>query len=344
MALDVLGELPETENGNKYILVVSDYYTKWTHAMAMPDQTAQTIADVFLREFVAILGVPTMLHSDQGRSFEGHIFQEVCALLGIEKSRTTPYHPASDGQVERFNRTIQQMLKSYVNENRDDWDEQLPYLCMAYRATPHESTGCSPNLMTFGSENNMPIDVIAGVPPDSRTELRYPTQYVQWLQQTLNHVYQFADKHLEKSAKRQKNYYDLKSKPVKFKAGDYVWRWYPPISRGKLSKGWVGPCRVIESPTEVNCIIKLNPDDQKTTRVHINSLKPFYGKLPALWLVFEESLAVDSNRDNETGSEMEEVDSLDATTSSESDSEEDGLPQDLGRGRRMRKPPARFSP
>ena len=170
MAIDILGELPETENGNKYIVVISDYFTKWTHAIALPDQTAQTIADRLMVEFFSVFGMPQYLHTDQGRQFESNLFQEVCKLLGIEKTRTSPYRPQSDGMVERWNRTIQQMLKSFINDNRNDWDDHLPYLCMAYRATPHESTGCSPNLMMFGQENNLPIDVMAGFSPKIQTK------------------------------------------------------------------------------------------------------------------------------------------------------------------------------
>ena len=282
IALDILGELPETENGNKYVLVVSDYYTKWTHAMAMPDQTAQTVADKLAVEFIAYLGTPKTIHTDQGRNFESKLFASVCDLLGIEKTRTTPYHAQSDGQVERWNRTIQQMLKAFVNDNRDDWDDHLPYLCMAYRATPHESTGCSPNLMMFGEENNMPIDVMVGGPPTTELDTPCPIEYVEWLRGSLKNAYAYANKQLGVNAKRQKQYYDLKAKPHTYHEGSLVWRWYPPISRGKLSKGWAGPYKVIKCPSPIHCVIKKMPDDAGV-RVHIDSLKPYNGPIPEQW-------------------------------------------------------------
>ena len=106
--------------------------------------------------FVSRFGVPSIIHSDQGREFESRLFEEVCQLLGIEKTRTTPYHPQSDGLVERFNRTLQQMLSAFVNKERDDWDEHLPYVTMAYRATVHESTKFSPNRLMLGRETDLP--------------------------------------------------------------------------------------------------------------------------------------------------------------------------------------------
>jgi len=133
VAIDILGELPLTENGNRYILVVSDYFTKWTDSFPMPNMEARTVAKIIVEEVVARFGVPITIHSDQGRQFEGHLFQEMYKLLQIEKTRTTPYHPQSDGMVERFNRTLATMLSAFVDEHQRNWDEQLPYVMMAYR-------------------------------------------------------------------------------------------------------------------------------------------------------------------------------------------------------------------
>ncbi|VDI78715.1 Hypothetical predicted protein [Mytilus galloprovincialis] len=96
IATDILGELPETESGNKYILVVSDYYTKWTESFAMPNMEAKTVAKIIVEEVIVRFGVPHWIHSDQGRQFESLLFQEMCCILNIKKTRTTPYHPKSD--------------------------------------------------------------------------------------------------------------------------------------------------------------------------------------------------------------------------------------------------------
>ena len=150
IAIDTLGELLLTGNGNKYILVISDYFTKWTEALPMPNMEACTVANLLVNEPLTWFGIPRKIHSDQGRQFESNLFQEICMLLDIDKTRTTPYHPQSDGMVERFNRTLVTMLSAYVDKNHKDWDEQLPYVMMAYRSTDLETTGMSPNKRMFG--------------------------------------------------------------------------------------------------------------------------------------------------------------------------------------------------
>ena len=107
VAQDILGPLPDSDRGNKYILIIGHYFSKWTEAYAIPNQEATTVARVLVEEFVARFGIPRQIHSDQGRNFESKVFQEMCNSLGMEMSRTTPLHPQSDGMVERFNRTIE---------------------------------------------------------------------------------------------------------------------------------------------------------------------------------------------------------------------------------------------
>ena len=228
VAIDIMGEFSETENGNKYILVICDYFTKWTQAFPLPDQTAFTVAETLMINCFSLFGLPETIHSDQGRNFESELFQELCKLLNIRKTRTTPYHPQSDGMVERFNRTCQQMLKIFVNENRDDRDDHLPYIMMAYRSSPHESTGLSPNVLMFGDEISLPIDLMVGAPPRHDARYKCRTEYVEWLRQATRRAHEFAFKQLKVAAKLQKNYYDKTSKEMSFCPESFVWWWYPP--------------------------------------------------------------------------------------------------------------------
>jgi transposase InsO family protein len=227
--------------------VISDYFTKWTQAFPIPNQTAATVADTLVTNCFSLFGVPRWLHSDQGTNFESELFQELCKLLDIHKTRTLAYHPQSDGQVERFNRTCKQMLKTFVNENMTDWDDHLPLLLMAYRATPHESTGLSPNLMMFGDECALPLDVMVKAPPRQRHVCQ--TEYVEWLRQSLGKAHELARRHLKVSAKRQKRY-DCKARPHKYRVGSYVWHWYDPAAAKKFGCGWTYPYRVVDCPTE----------------------------------------------------------------------------------------------
>ena len=105
VALDIMGPLPRSDRGNRYLLVLSDYFTKWVEAYSIPNQEAMTIARKVVEEFICRFGVPLAIHTDQGRQFESTLFREMCHLLDIDKTRTTAFHPQSDGLVERMNRT-----------------------------------------------------------------------------------------------------------------------------------------------------------------------------------------------------------------------------------------------
>ena len=166
VTLDILGPLPETERGNKYILVIGDYFSKWVEAYPVPDEKAETVAQKLVTEFACRFGVPLELHSDQGRNFESRVFAEMCEILGIKKTRTTPYNPKSDGMIERFNRTLIGMVSVMIepHKRQRDWDEKVALATFAYRASPHESTGETPNRLMLhvhvhvGREVFVPLD------------------------------------------------------------------------------------------------------------------------------------------------------------------------------------------
>ena len=140
IAMDFHGPFPETESGNRHLLVIMDYFTRWPEAYALPDQEALTVAKVLATEFVPRHGVPLELHSDQGRNFESTVIRELCQLLGIHKTRTTAFHPRSDGMVERYNLTIGRQLAMFIGQHQSTWDQQLPMLLLSYRSAVHETT------------------------------------------------------------------------------------------------------------------------------------------------------------------------------------------------------------
>ena len=119
IAIDVLGPLPVTEAGNKYILIIANYFTEWVEAFSLHNQEAKTVADK-LNEVICQFGIPLIIYSDQGRNFESALFAELCLLLDIQKTRTTPYHPQSDGMVERFNCTMGMHLSIFADYNQND--------------------------------------------------------------------------------------------------------------------------------------------------------------------------------------------------------------------------------
>ena len=119
IAADILGPLPTTRTGNKHILVVSDYFTCWAEVYGVPNQEALTIAKTLVDEWICCFGAPETIHTDQERNFEAVLFSEMCQLLGINKTRTTPYHPQSNGLVERLNCTLLTMLSIRTHEDQE---------------------------------------------------------------------------------------------------------------------------------------------------------------------------------------------------------------------------------
>ena len=257
IAVDIAGEFPVTEKGNKYILVIQDYFSKWVECFAMPNMEASTVARIMVNEVVARFGIPNLIHSDQGRQFESALFKEMCKLLQIEKTRTTTYHPQSDGMVERFNRTLASMISMFVNENHSDWDELLPFLTMAYRATEHETTGISPNLLMLGRETTTPLDIAFEMPAAIKS---IPAnQWVWELQERLERAHKVVRDQTGKSINRQKRYHDRKLSFKALKPEDSVYVLFPVRKSGcsrKWTSFWRGPFKVSEKVSDV--LFKIN--------------------------------------------------------------------------------------
>lgn len=266
IAIDILGELPTTERGNKYILVIGDYFTKWTECHAMPNMETKTIANILIYEVISRFGVPNFIHSDQGRQFESQIFAEICKLLQINKTRTTAYHPQSDGMVERFNKTLVTMLSTFMNDHHTDWDEMLQYVMMAYRSCEHETTGISPNLCMLGRETTCPLDIMFEMHPSTKF---MPThQYVWELKEKLESAHTFVRQNTGKSMNRQKKLHDHKLSYETFKVSDHVYVYFPVKKIGcssKLTSYWRGPYQVIEKISDV--LYKVNCGKSQTTQV-----------------------------------------------------------------------------
>ena len=164
IAVDIMGPMPLTKGGNRYILVIGDYFTRWMEAYGLPSQQADVVAQKLVHEFISRFGTPLEIHSDQGRNFESVLFKEVLKLSQIKKTRTTAYRPKSNGLIERFNATLGKMIKMFVNHNKNNWDKHLDLLLAAYRSTVHPATGYSPNMLMFGREVNIPSVILYPFP------------------------------------------------------------------------------------------------------------------------------------------------------------------------------------
>jgi transposase InsO family protein len=284
VALDISGPWPLSESGNKYILVVTDHLTRWSEAYHIPDQEAKTIAETFVTQFVARFGSPRLVHTDQGRNFEARLFKEMCNLLGIKKTHTMPFRPQSNGIVERMNKTIGSLITAFISENQWTWDKDLSILMMAYRATPHETSGFTPTELMLGRQISMPIDIQVGLPPES--EPQEELQYLVDLRERLEDAYAIARENLKAGAERQKRYYDLSADHEKFQPGDLVWLLNQSRRKGrcpKLQKNWLGPMLVETRINDVTYKLRISAHDTKI--VHFEKLKRYLALDVPRWMV-----------------------------------------------------------
>eukprot|EP00731_Ephydatia_muelleri_P008580 Em0004g918a len=270
----VLAELHDSPTAGH--LGVGKVLEKWTEAFAIPDMETVTVARVFVNEFVSRFGAPTHLHTDQGRSFESSLIKELCPAEGIVKTRTTPYHPQSDGMIERFNRTLLSMLRMAAVDDESNWDLKLPCLMLAYRTSVHEATKHTPFSLMFGREVQLPIDVMFGLPTGSGQPTNVPV-YVKELRKWLSEAYNVYDSTFLLSRK-DINLYDTKVAGNPFVKGDKVWLHNAAVPRGysmKLHRFWKGPYTVVDVLN--NCVYKIKQDasPHKQHTVHFDRLKPY---------------------------------------------------------------------
>ena len=228
--------------------------------------------------------MPRELHSDQGTNFESNLMAEVCRLLGIHKTRTTPYNPKSDGLVERMNRTLLDMMAKMIEpaQGQRDWDQVIPYALMAYRSAVQESTGETPNMMMLGRETRLPAHM--RVPPPGEGE-QEKGDYALGLRGRLQDAWERAARNLESSAARQKEYYDRKLFGSPHKPGQAVWLYKSRRKSGvspKLASRWEGPYLVTDRLAVVTYRIQKGPRGRPKV-VHFDRLKPYSSTLPSGW-------------------------------------------------------------
>ncbi|CAH8631621.1 unnamed protein product [Schistosoma rodhaini] len=276
VGIDIMRPLTTSKNGNRYILVMVDYFSKWCEAVPIPQQDALTVARAFIDHWVSRYGAPFSLHSDQGTAFESHLVAQVCRLLGIRETHTTAYHPEGNGLVERTNRNIKTLLQSFINNSSTEcWDDAIPQCLLAYRASVHGSTGFSPAILLFGHELRLPVEIQMPLLP---FEAQDYVPYVRNLRSRLADAYRLVKANLQNASKHQKNVYDRHANGPVYKPGDRVWLhrpMAPPGTCGKFHQPWKGPYEIvsIRSPTTFVLHNLQRPQDDVIT-AHYNQLKP----------------------------------------------------------------------
>jgi len=278
---DILSGLLVTEDGLRYILVLTDYFYKWACTFVLPDAETSTCMRIMYDGFFTQYGLPNQLHTDQGRNFESKLFYEMCQLTGVVKTRMTPFHPQSDRQTERMNRTLLQMLRCTADENPESWPHRLPSVMAAYRMTVHRLTGVSPNMVMLGREVLLPASLIAR-PPVEPVNTTVP--FVNDLRDVMRDANERIRQATKKEARTQRKYYDNRSCMTRFHEGQKVWLYWPrpPVRQQftKLTRLWTSPWKIVLFKSPV--VVELHHVSNGAIQVvHVDCLLPCV-PLPAI--------------------------------------------------------------
>ena len=273
VAVDILGPLsPVTDNGNRYIVTLVDYATRYPEAVALPNIETERVAEALIDIFCRI-GFPVEMLTDLGSQFTSSLMNEICRLISMKQLTTTPYHPMCNGLVERFNGTLKLMLKRICAEKPRDWDKYLNAMLFAYREVSQESLGFSPFELIYGRSVRGPMAILKQLwskeIEDPQVKSTY--QYVIDLRERLESVYDIAKENLTKAAKKQKIQYDRKARRRDLKVGDKALVLLPKKAN-KLLLQWKGPYTVIEKVGILDYKLQVG---NKHKTFHANLLKKY---------------------------------------------------------------------
>ena len=287
LAVDVSGPFPTSLQGNRFIIVFTDTFTRWPEAFAVKSANKETTAQLLVEEIICRFGAPENLLSDRGKNFLSNLVLAVCKLLNTDKQNTTAYHPQTNSICERFNQTFATMMSMYVSSHHKDWDAFIPFLLFAYRSTVQESTLESPFFLNFGRDPRLPIDIATRGDYDVH---RDASDYRAALVSHLENAVALARDNVQLAQQKRKQHFDHQAKERSFQLGDRVWLFTPQKQVGKSPKlihFWHGPFRITEQTSPVN--YKLTSCDERRRKflVHVYRLKPYTDPAEQPWRVME---------------------------------------------------------
>ena len=273
VAVDLVGPLPASESGNRYILTMVDYATRYPEATPLKDIRTETVAEALVNMFARV-GVPREILSDRGSQFLSEVMKEMCRLLSLKQLVTTPYHPMCNGLVEKYNGTLKTMIKRMASERPKDWDRYIGPLLFAYREVKQESMGFSPFELLYGRTVRGPMRILRELLTDETVdpEVKTTYEYVLDLKDRLNETCELARMELQKAQKRQRRYYNRRAENRIFQVGDKVLVLLP-TNTNKLLMQWRGPFEIVEHVRENDYKIKL---PNRTKMFHANMLKKYW--------------------------------------------------------------------
>ena len=259
--------------GYEYALVCCDHFTKFVQIYPTRNKSALAAADRIYNDLVLKYGMMERIHHDQGREFENSLFKRLNQLAGIQRSKTTPYHPMGNGLCERMNRTLLNMLKALSEKEKTTWPKHLAKLAFAYNVTEHSSTGFSPYFLLFGKQPRLPIDSIFEIEDDAKIRKSYQRYADDW-KKAMNQAFDIVRKNKEAAGKKNKVQYDRKARGNEIKTGDRVLtRNREQGGTGKLRSFWEEKVYKVVEAVEGIPVFVIKPENGgRSKRVHRNDI------------------------------------------------------------------------
>ncbi|CAB0001492.1 unnamed protein product [Nesidiocoris tenuis] len=271
ISIDIVGPLPQTPDGNKYILTILDQFSRFVQFHPMKTQTAEETAQKLLCH-IGRFGTCARLLSDQGKNFTSELIRHFCEFFNIKKMQTTAYHPASNGRCERVHRSLGSILAHFVKDSQTDWDLKLPIAELVLNSHTNETTSFPPYTLVFGRAMRMP----------SRDELSLQPSiepfalHVEELRAHLTSLWDAVKALQPQNKDTQRKFYDRSTEDPALQEGDLVYLHTPFLKKGKskkLSKRWSGPYKIVRVINKQNVLLKV---DRREVVTHTSRLKPVY--------------------------------------------------------------------
>ena len=243
IGMDLIGPLPRTKTGYRYVLVIVDYGTRFPEAILLKKTDTDTII-VALIPFFGRVGFPEEVLPDRGTNFTSKLMQDFQKMVGIKAIRTSSYHPQTDGMVERFNACIKASIEKLAPKFDLQWEKALPWVLMAHRGAVHRSTGYTPYELMYGWPVRGVLDVMKEKWEEKEGEPQSVLTYMVAVQNRLKVVWERAKEREKKKKDKMKMYYDRGARERTYEFGDMVLAMLPG-GRNKMSLEWRGPYPVV---------------------------------------------------------------------------------------------------
>src|ERR1051325_1046501 len=274
IGIDIVGPLPKTTQENKYIVVAIDYLTKWPEARALRQATAEEVSLFIYEDIICRHGCPSKILSDRGTHFNNKMIQELMQKFEIKHLFSTPYHPQTNGLVERFNRTLCESLAK-LGQGSDDWDLFIAPTLFAYRTSKNATTKMEPFYLVYGRTTNLPLD-------SQPEELQPINNRLQNLIEDVPQIRIQAQQKIREMQQKQKERHDQKLKKiVQYNIGEKVLKYRANKEKqwsGKLEKKWLGPYYIHNILINSSYKLRTMEGQVLVTPINGNLLKPYWDR------------------------------------------------------------------